>query len=291
MGASDAGAVSIQVLAPDDAEDLWPLSVEAGWNQVPADWRLMLRLGRGFGIRDAGGRWIASALMLPLGNRIAWLSMVLVTKPSRGQGLGTRLLSQCLAEAARRNLAPGLDATEFGRPIYLPLGFRDVYPLSRWHIPQAVSVSVDPVSGITVRPAKPDDRDRIAAFDRERSGFDRAAILGHLLTRAPLHARVAEAPSGALTGYCLVRDGHFATHVGPAVAEDEATGLALLANAIRCIAGPVICDVPDAHRDVRAWLAAHGGSAPRSFMRMLQGLSSGAETAERMFAISGPELA
>src|ERR1700674_4262341 len=96
-----AGAAStwpIERLQPDDAEGLYPLSIEAGWNQVAADWRLMLSLGLGYGVRGANGEWIASALALPLGPAISWISMVLVTELERGQGLGTRLLSRCIAE-------------------------------------------------------------------------------------------------------------------------------------------------------------------------------------------------
>ena len=61
-------------------EAVWPLSIEAGWNQNVADWRFMLGAGRGFGCRGADGRWEASSLVLPLGQQLAWISMVLVTK-------------------------------------------------------------------------------------------------------------------------------------------------------------------------------------------------------------------
>src|SRR5262245_52917979 len=130
--ATTAGTWPIARLQPSDAADLCPLSIEAGWNQVAADWHLMLTLGRGYGVRGADGRWIASALALPVGPDVCWLSMVLVTRPMRGQGLGRRLLSHCLAEVEASGAAAGLDATELGRPVYLPLGFRDLYALSRW---------------------------------------------------------------------------------------------------------------------------------------------------------------
>src|ERR1700680_2495642 len=79
----------IERLQPDDADGLYPLSIEAGWNQVTADWRLMLSLGLGYGIRGAkNGQWIASALALPLGPAVSWISMVLVTQLERSQGLG-----------------------------------------------------------------------------------------------------------------------------------------------------------------------------------------------------------
>src|SRR4029077_9872184 len=65
MAVSDAGAATasrIERLLPRDAEALCPLSIEAGWNQVAADWRLMLELGWGYGVRGPKNQWIASAL-------------------------------------------------------------------------------------------------------------------------------------------------------------------------------------------------------------------------------------
>jgi hypothetical protein len=66
-----AGLPSIVALQAADAAALCPLSLEAGWNQVAEDWRLMLTLGEGFGARARDGRWIGSALTLPLGPRLA----------------------------------------------------------------------------------------------------------------------------------------------------------------------------------------------------------------------------
>jgi GNAT superfamily N-acetyltransferase len=66
-------------------------------------------------------------LVLPLGDKLAWISMVLVTKARRRGGVGTGLLKRCIAEVQRSGAVAGLDATEQGRPIYLPLGFRDLY--------------------------------------------------------------------------------------------------------------------------------------------------------------------
>ena len=111
-GSDQAAELQIERLEPGNAEGIAPLSVEAGWNQVAADWRLMLGEGHAFGIRDASGTWIASALVLPLGPAISWISMVLVTRAARRQGLGSRLLQRCLAEIEASGVAAGLDATE-----------------------------------------------------------------------------------------------------------------------------------------------------------------------------------
>jgi GNAT superfamily N-acetyltransferase len=291
MAASEPAALRIERLEPAHAEGVAPLSVEAGWNQVAADWRLMIGKGRAFGIRTPSGPWIATALVLPLGPAVSWISMVLVTKCARRQGLGTRLLQRCLAEVERQGVAAGLDATEFGRPVYLPLGFRDVYPLSRWRLDPGRRSAVDPLPGIRVRPASAADLPPILALDAARTGFERAAILSHLFTRAPSLAHVAEGRDGALAGYLLGRDGHAALHAGPLVADDEDIALALLAGAISDLRQPVILDVPDRHQGLRQWLAAQGGIAPRGFMRMLRGSFPPLDDASCVFALAGPELA
>jgi len=291
MAASEPAALRIERLEPAHAEGVAPLSVEAGWNQVAADWRLMIEEGRAFGIRAPSGPWIATALVLPLGPAIAWISMVLVTRPARRRGLGTRLLQRCLAEVAQQGVAAGLDATELGRPVYLPLGFRDVYPLSRWRLDPGRRSATEPPPGIRVRPASPADLPPILALDSAHSGFARAAILSHLLPRAPSLAHVAVCGDGSLAGYVLGRDGHAALHAGPLVADDEDIALALLSRAVDDARQPVILDVPDRHANVRGWLTAHGAIAPRGFMRMLRGSFPPLDDASRLFALAGPELA
>jgi GNAT superfamily N-acetyltransferase len=284
------GLPSIIQLEVADAAALCPLSQEAGWNQVAQDWRLMLTLGGGFGARARDGRWIGSALTLPLGPRLAWISMVLVTKPARGRGLGTALLSACLAAAQASGRVAGLDATEFGRPIYLPLGFHDVFTLARWHLDVPQGGPVAAPAGLRVRAAGRADLAAIVAYDMLRSGFCRAAILADLLSRSAGFAHLASAPGGALAGFVLGREGHRRWHIGPIVAEDEATALTLLSTAAARLGRPLLVDVPERHGRVRDWLAAQGATAPRRFSRMLRGLSGDSGDAARVFALAGPEL-
>ena len=290
MASSDA-TLNIQRLLPEDAEDVCHLSVEAGWNQVAADWRLMLGSGVAFGIKTPSGKWIASALTLPHGPRIAWISMVLVTRPERGKGLGTLLLRRCIAEAEGTGRAMGLDATEFGRPIYLPLGFRDVYPLSRWNAQRPLRTVVAAPEGVTIRAAGSGDLARIASYDRVRSGFDRQAVLDNLLARAPKVAHVAERADGTLVGYAMGRDGHAATHIGPVVAEDEAIAQALVSQALARIEGPVIMDVPEQQAALREFIGSQGFRPVRTFMRMVRGAAPEVEEGSRIMALAGPELA
>jgi len=283
-------ALDVIPIDADHCEAVWPLSVEAGWNQNVADWRFMLGAGRGFGCVAADGKWQASSLVLPLGQKLAWISMVLVTKERRRGGLGTGLLKRCIDEVRSAGAVAGLDATEQGRPIYLPLGFHDLYPISRWHFDRVTGPAVLPPAGVTLRPIGPGDLPRLALYDRPLTGMERPAILAHLALRQPGRAWIAEDQAGKILGFVLGREGRVASSLGPVVADNEAIALALIAKAVVSAPGPFIIDVPRAHRTVQAWLKAQGATTPRGYMRMTLGEAKGLGDPANLFALAGPEL-
>lgn len=275
-------------LAPGQAGAALPLSVEAGWNQLLPDWRFMLEAGTAFGVADGAGRLGASALVLPLGPRLCWISMVLVTQSWRRLGLGTRLLRRCLDEVAGRGAAAGLDATELGRPVYLPLGFRDLYRLSRFRL-EATPAAPSPPAGVMLRPLAASDLAALASWDAARSAMARQDVLAHLHGRQPGLAWIAER-AGAPAGFVLGREGRLATQIGPLVADDPETALALAGRALAAAPPPYFLDVPDAQTRFCSWLAAHGAVAPRYFIRMVLGDMPGLERTDWIYAIGGPEL-
>ena len=158
--------------------------------------------------------------------------MVLVTRERRRGGLGTGLLKRCIDEVRSAGAVAGLDATEQGRPIYLPLGFRDLYKISRWHFDQRrrrrrrsarLPASV-------VRPFAMADLPRLATYDRPLTGMERPAILAHLALRQPGRAWIAEDAAGKIPGFVLGREGRVATSIGPVIADSEADALALISQ-------------------------------------------------------------
>jgi GNAT superfamily N-acetyltransferase len=280
---------NIEPIGSDEAEAVWPLSIEAGWNQNVADWRFMLGAGRGFGLRNAQGAWEASSLVLPLGQHLAWISMVLVTTSRRSGGIGTRLLKRCLDEVRARDAVAGLDATEQGRPIYLKLGFHDLYGIARWHLEGAKDVAAPP-AGVAVRPFAIADLPKLATYDRPFSGMERPTLLAHLALRRPGLAWVAETPSGRLAGFALGREGRSASSIGPVTADSEAVALALVSKATTTTEGPFIVDTPVAHREIGRWLEAQGAVSPRGYMRMTLGTAKKLDDPAHVFALAGPEL-
>lgn len=291
MGGTEAQAEGFEerAIPPLAAAALVPLSAEAGWNQVAADWRFMLEGGEGRGFVDPSGRWAASALIVKLGPHAAWISMVITARAWRHRGLGTRLLKGRVARTRALGAVAGLDATELGRPIYERLGFRAVYQLRRWHLERMPEPAATP-ERTWIRPMAARDLATIAALDLQLTGFDRLHVLEHLFDRAPLAAHVAER-DGEWVGFVLGRDGRFATQIGPAVARDEETALALASAAVQALKPPFILDVPERHGRMAAWLAAAGGEARRRFWRMILGHAPDLGDERCLFALAGPELA
>jgi len=275
-------------LAPGQAEALVALSQNSGWNQVAADWRFMLQQGRGLGFAAPDGRPVASAIHWPVGERLDWISMVLTHTDYRKRGFGTRLLRRCIDAAIGAGRAPGLDATELGRPLYATMGFRELYTLSRWRLERA-GAPTDVPAGAVVRPATGADLDALAEFDRLHSGMDRVNLLAHLVGRAPRVAMVATA-GGRVCGYVLGRDGRTTSQIGPIVAESDAVALALLSRAVAVADLPAMLDVPDRHQAIGVWIAAANGTAPRRFWRMVLGDAPGLDDPRCLYALAGPEL-
>lgn len=276
MAPSDARGAPIEALHGDDVDAALALSAEAGWNQVAADWRLMLQLGSGFAVRDAG-RLVATALALPYPPAFGWVSMVLVHAPYRRRGLATRLVERATSALYEAGLLPVLDATPAGAEVYGRMGFRSVGNLMRW---RGAGRAGTPGEGDAVVTERVHDLDR-AAF-----GADRGAVLADLSGRP---APVAVLAAGC-DGYLLSRAGRTATQLGPLVARDAATAVALLAEGLGVVAGPVVVDVPEGSAGVATHLAAHGFEPERPFVRLALGRDAIAGAAELVHAIAGPEL-
>ncbi len=275
MAPSDARDAPIDVLGRDDLDGALALSAEAGWNQVAADWLLMLRLGSAFAVRD-GGRVVATALALPYPPAFGWVSMVLVAAPYRGHGLATRLVERATASLAGAGLLPVLDATPAGAEVYGRMGFRAVGNLMRWRGP----------GGGEGGSPEPEIADRVRDLDGTAFGADRGGVLADLAARP---APVAALAAGA-DGYLLSRAGRTATQLGPLVARDAATATALLAQGLDAVAGTAVVDVPEHATDVAAHLAGRGFAPERPYIRMALGSDTIAGTPSLVHAIAGPEL-
>ncbi|MGE5147640.1 MAG: GNAT family N-acetyltransferase [Candidatus Eiseniibacteriota bacterium] len=292
MAPSDAlpEGISAAPLTEADLEGAVALAAEAGWNQIAADWRLFMTLGQPIGLKRADGRLIATASTLPYGGRFGWISMVLVTAAERRKGLATWLLRHCIDSLKAQALTPGLDATPAGRAVYLGLGFRDCWGMTRLVCPAAPSPDVPAPPGVTIRPLAEADRAALAAYDRPIFGADRTRLLASLAERLPQAAFVAER-QGRIAGFVTGRNGRVMTQLGPVLAEEEGIARALVARGLAALAGSrVTIDLADRHAGLAQWLAGLGFAAERPLTRMILERDTAFDDPARLFAVAGPEL-
>ncbi|HMM84003.1 GNAT family N-acetyltransferase [Azohydromonas sp.] len=284
-------------LTPADVGDAMRLSMAAQWNQNEADWRTMLELGEGWGIRlavDGRTTLAASTVVLPYDGGFAWISMVLVLPAVRRLGLATRLLQHALGVLRLRGLRPVLDATPAGRAVYLQQGFHDTWGFTRYRR-EAVDAGTAPAAAApTTRALRDTDWPAVAALDAPAFGANRLPLLRRLAARWPAAARVVE-QEGRLRGFVLGRDGREAGQIGPLLADDESTARRLLADALDATAAPVYVDLCDEHAALRPWLRSLGFVAERPFTRMVHAVA-GAPPPQApgrpapIVLVAGPEL-
>ncbi|KZY44346.1 hypothetical protein A3731_10590 [Roseovarius sp. HI0049] len=264
-------------LTPGDEAEAMALSREAGWNQLPGDWRHFIEEGQTLGLRDRSGRLVATGAALPYDGPFGFVSMVIVSETMRRRGLATSLVEECTRHLRQLGLVPILDATEQGQPVYERQGFLPQFRYDRWEI---AGDGPAPVNAPAF-PAGPED---IARLDSGAFGARRPALLTAFLSR-PDTIVVSEGTSG----FALLRRGSRAWQAGPVISDTEDAALRLLGR-LPIGAVPLFIDVPQRWRKIGAWLKAQGFAIQRSFARMGLHRQAPFGRPDTLFATAGPEF-
>ncbi len=275
----------------DDVAFAMELKNLAGWNQTERDWLGYLEYEPDgcFVAEVAGGR-AGTATSIAYGERFGWIGMVLVHPDSRRLGIGSRLLQAAIKHLQGRGVAAvKLDATPMGRKVYVPLGFRDEYELSRYEGIAPVPADIDGTPA-SVQFLTEGDLPELAAFDAAAFGAERPGVLRSMSRRNRAWCFVARAASGAIAGYLIAREGRDAAQIGPWIAREEAVAEALLRAFFRRVVGRrVFVDVPHPNRAGCALIARHGFTVQRGFVRMYLGENSHPGDPRQVFGTSSAE--
>jgi GNAT superfamily N-acetyltransferase len=284
---------SIRPLTAADLAAALRLSASASWNQNQTDWRTMLRLGQGWGIDaidDAGCQQLAaSIIVLPYGRHFAWMSMVLVLPEFRRRGYAQLMLRFALAHLRAQGRAAALDATPAGHAVYVQEGFRDTWGFARYRREATAASGQSRPPGPVTRAVRDSDWPAINELDLPAFGASRLPLLRSLAERLPAAARVVD-QGGRLRGFVLGRDGREAHQIGPLLADDETTAMALLHDALATLSGAVYVDLLDRQRQLLPRLEQQGFAFQRPFTRMVHGAAAAPGDAAHIVLAAGPEL-
>lgn len=261
----------------------------AGWNQTIADWRRLLRLNpSGCFAALADEKVVATITTTEYEDELAWIGMVLVEPSFRRRGIATRLMEAALEYLKEKQVrAVKLDATPEGQLVYEGLGFEFELMVERW------SRAGDAVN--TTSDRAPDAADSalgsVLELDRRAFGADRSQLLRLLIDDSTGGLRSRRKIGENSSGYALARPGTAADYIGPIVADDPQTALALLDDMLgRATNAQVLIDINTTFGVAPAELKSRGFVKQRDLIRMRRGEESGAGTSDLIFAIAGPEV-
>lgn len=255
------------------------LRTSVGWSSH--EWALRLVLG------EPGRCWVAAegAEVVAVGSGIAFgaigvVGNMVVAETHRGRGLGSALLDEVLAHLERAGCRGfELFATPAGRPLYASRGFRLEGDMASIQVAPDTALTPDP--RIPVREAVSDDLDAVEAWDAERFGGSRRALLAMAIADRDRPLLVAEA-GGELRGMAWLRPDE--GRLGPFMADDTATATALVSAArTRLPATTSIGFTLRAENEVaRTWLAGLGVAVEPWQGRMVRG-DLGSRRAETLY--------
>jgi GNAT superfamily N-acetyltransferase len=252
------------------------LSTQAGWNQTRDDWLRLLRLpGASVKVFVDGGEVRASYSLVGYGSDLAWVGMILVDEAFRGRGLGKMVFENALRETSRFQTV-GLDATDFGKPIYLKNGFVEVHSIERWF---------GPLRGRSQPNCRTGLHDGILSLDKEATQIDRTELLRNLESSGATIFSLLD--SGTTLAYGVIRPGRTAFHLGPVVARSSEDFFHLL-DSFPGQHEAVVCDLLNA--EAVDFLSARGWSKRRVLTRMTRPDRAGCLCREKIWCAAGFEL-
>lgn len=290
MSSSAATEISFRTMRHDDIAAGLRLCRASGWNQTSRDWEMFLKLspcGCRVAVKDE--LLIGTVTTVRYEDRFAWIGMVLVDPAERGQGVGTRLMSEAL-DVLKYMASIRLDATPAGHEVYRKLDFVDEFRLSRMETVVAnggVMLQCNPA-----RPMTREDLSAVAALDCEVFGADRLLALEWMFDGAPEYAWVDQSgEQGQIAGYTFGRHGFNFEHLGPVVAQDQQTARHLVSACLNQQSGQrFILDASHCVLGWRTWLESIGFREQRPFIRMFYRNNSFPGLPSKQFGILGPEF-
>ena len=253
-----AECVRPRLLREGDLLDAVSLSSLAGWNQTIDDWRLLLELSPDncFCI-DSNGSVVATTTLVPYGDRLGWIGMVLTHPNCRRLGFATRLLSHALARAEMLGIKTlKLDATEQGQPLYRDLGFVVEQTVERWARPGLASA-------LTCQNDSREWTSGWSEIDNAAFGADRRGLVEKLTRRAGCLSNA--------NSYLWTRPGRVTAYLGPCISLEFESARELIRATIEAHTGSWSWDV--LRRNSKAVeLAMELGFTPqRRLLRMVRG--------------------
>ncbi|WP_417267913.1 GNAT family N-acetyltransferase [Celeribacter baekdonensis] len=269
---------------PRDLGQVLQWAAAEGWNpgldDASAFWGAD---GDGFFVAEVEDQIVAAISVVNHDADFAFLGLYLCLPAFRGRGIGYALWTEALKHAGTRTV--GLDGVAAQEANYAKSGFVKTGSTARFE--GGVPVVVLP----GLRPMMPQDITAIATLDRLANGYMRPCFLSGWLLGTETRQSVVCEKDDEITGFATARLCHQGCKIGPVIAPDQQTALALMHSAAQALgASDVIVDVPDLQQDFRQTLIAQGFELTFETARMYRGRPPNPPAVQTLYGIATMEL-
>lgn len=231
-------------LSKEDINGLINLSASVGWDYDAQEINTILSAGTVYGHKTEQGEIISSAAIIPYGNKLASIGMVIVNENYRRHGLGSKLTQACI-NSVSNEVTIMLIATKEGEPLYERLGFQATTCVHKF-----LSEGYRPLYSVSenndndILPITDTHFAQVHALDQSAVGADREYFLKSRIRQAKQGVVVRE-KNGDLAGYGLSIEGPMNMILGPIVANNLDAATRIIYHLAKGYQGKLRIDVPD----------------------------------------------
>lgn len=241
----------------EDIPGLINLSTSVGWDYDEDEINTIMSVGTVYGHKTEQDKIISSAAIIPYGNNLASIGMVIVHENYRGYGLGKELTQACI-HSVSNYVTIMLIATKEGYPLYEKLGFQATTCVHK--LLSDNNISFYPTlkkCDYDILPLTDNHFIHIHELDRYAVGADREFFLKSRMKQAKQGVVVRE-KNGNVIGYGLSIEGPIHLILGPIVAINHDIATYITHHLATGYKGKLRIDVPNEQGSFIASLKQYG---------------------------------
>jgi ribosomal protein S18 acetylase RimI-like enzyme len=239
-----------------DVLGLIELSTSVGWDYDEHEIRTVMSSGKIYGHKNADGKIVSSAAIIPYETDLASIGMVIVNEEYRGLGLGKKATQKCI-DSVSSNTSIMLISTEDGKPLYENLGFITVDSIHKYLSDNYIPTKLFDNQEITLEKYSENDINEIIKLDSAAFGDKRRKLLLNRINQSK-QCLVVRNLNGKIIGFGLSILGPVNLLIGPIVAPDSQTAALIIDGLVLKHQGKLRIDVPSSHDELMLFLEKSG---------------------------------
>lgn len=267
-----------------DVLGLIELSASVGWDYDEHEIRTVMSSGKIYGHKNAVGKIVSSAAIIPYDTELASVGMVIVNEEYRGLGLGKKTTQKCI-NSVSQNTSIMLISTVDGRPLYESLGFNVVDHVHKYLSDNYIPTELFIHRVITIEVYCENDIEEIIELDSAAFGDKRRKFLLNRINQSK-KCLVVRDLKGKIIGFALSILGPINLLVGPIVAPDPQTAALLIDGLVRNYQGRIRIDVPSNNEELMLFLEKSGFREVSNPPLMIKNSSKMPYRNKKLFAIA-----